>query len=162
MSNSNKREPLQLKAKSIYALPKHSGQRGAVTVVQRPDLSKEKEVKDVQAQESAYTQVLEAIQSCHALSSDEKAEPLILLRLFEQAINTQIDVGSLKLQTKTTKEMFRDLIELLIEEKSKLESLDQDQLSRFCFEFFRKYFSIPENESAPVNEIIMKVELKRF
>ena len=59
--------------------------------------------------------------------------------------------------------MLKDLVDLLQEERTKLEPLDSDQLSRFCHEFYKKYFSVPAAaQTSLVNEIIVKSELRRF
>ena len=117
------------------------------------------------------------LESCLLYSGDESADAGVSMRLFEQI--SQIKPTDLLKASAVTVKVFKEflaaLLELLRENPTELELQAPEQLSQFCFGFMKSFFEdkksegtdyfIPVNgmgQDAEVNDIIMKIELKKF
>ena len=128
-----------------------------------------------------YAQCVEGLQSCLLFSQDEAAEPSILMKLYEQATYVRLELDLEKLTNEVVTEFVKDLVELLTEQRAKLEELPATQISQFCFHHMKSFFGDKldsenidyfrkadgqnqqqQDQGDEVNDIIMRIELKKF
>lgn len=108
----------------------------------------------------------------------------MLLKLFEQATYVRPDLDAQKLTTEVMQEFLKDIVELLSEQRERLETVEPLQISTLCYQHLKSFFNDkiqagggdyfaafsegaePEPRSEvvgeEVNDIIMKIELKKF
>ena len=75
-----------------------------------------------------FAQCLEGLQSCLVFSQDDAADPYVLLKLFEQATYVRPELDAAKLTNEVVTEFLKDLVELLQEQRDKLEDLASTQI----------------------------------
>ena len=105
---------------------------------------------------------------------DQSTDALILIKLLEQATQVSCPVDTSKLTQESVQELLKTFVDLLREAKSDLESQSPEQLKDFCLSFMKSFFegkldilkttTLEEGkeEEEEVNDIIMKIELKKF
>jgi hypothetical protein len=139
-----------------------------------------------------FQSCLEALQSCISFCAEEHADPSLVLRLFETAIQAKQDLNPHVVTVQQLQSFLENLVEILEEGKQDLEEQAPQKLSTFCLHFLRtffherqqsspskQYFLPPDETQASkitadvghsstvrgdeeVNDIIMKIELKKF
>jgi hypothetical protein len=117
---------------------------------------------------------IEQLKQCLTFSQDDASDPQILLRLMEPAIGVKVELNCSKLQNHTISEFLSSLIDLLTSKAEDLHLEPPQAISQFCQRYLRSffeqksqqdgvdYFQMQVQGDEDVNDIIMKIELKKF
>ena len=129
-----------------------------------------------------FAKVIEGLESCLQFSNEEEPTSDVLIRLFEQAINIKTACNPAEVSTPKIVQFLEGLLKKMLNERYRLEGLTQDGLQDYVQKQIRNFFSnlkwdvsnrllsnpAEQNDisrvssTKDVNEILVKIEMKRF